>query len=106
MSNLECFHFLGGNSCLSLCSLLVSNLENPLHSKLGLPECLNHGLLRVNPVLQEGAREYVAQFKFTALVGEVDSQGGSRLTEPFFIPRASSNYSFMQNDEIRSLFIK
>jgi len=36
--------------------------------RLGIVECLNHGLVVPYPVLYEKQGEFVAQFKFTALI--------------------------------------
>jgi curved DNA binding protein len=65
-------------------------------AKLGLAECVSSGLLRVNPGISEKAGEFVAQTKFTFVVGH------GRITEAFPCQRAHSQW-VVQDEKIRAL---
>jgi len=63
--------------------------EDKKHLRFGLSELEKHGLIYPYPVLVEKAGDFVAQFKFTALVG---SAGAKRITE-HPLPYVSSEHA-------------
>eukprot|EP01111_Echinosteliopsis_oligospora_P009687 TRINITY_DN287_c0_g1_i1.p1 TRINITY_DN287_c0_g1~~TRINITY_DN287_c0_g1_i1.p1 ORF type:complete len:412 (-),score=146.16 TRINITY_DN287_c0_g1_i1:25-1260(-) len=68
------------------------------HVRFGLTECETHGLINAFPVVQERDGEYVAQFKYTALVG---TAGAVKLTG-HALPLVSSQYA-IDNPELKTL---
>ena len=68
--------------------------------KFGLKECIDAGLLRLSPPLQERTEEFVAQVRFTVAVGEAGNN--VRLSERFEPPYARSSFVF-QDDELAQL---
>lgn len=46
----------------------LRNFKDEKRAKLGIKECINHGLVDPYPVLYEKEGEFVAQFKFTAIL--------------------------------------
>jgi len=64
--------------------------EDEKKGRLGIVECVNHGLVSPYPVLYEKPGEYVAQFQFTALI--LPSQT-DRITSYPRLPFVKSQYS-------------
>lgn len=69
-------------------------------AKMGLVECLKHGLVEPFSVFWEKEGEYVAQFKFTLLLMP---NGGCRITEGPFDPEVIQSEYSIQDEEIKAL---
>lgn len=69
-------------------------------AKMGLVECLKHGLVEPFSVFWEKEGEYVAQFKFTLLLMP---NGGCRITEGPFDPEVFQSEYSIQDEEIKAL---
>lgn len=69
-------------------------------AKMGLVECLKHGLVEPFSVFWEKEGEYVAQFKFTLLLMP---NGGCRITEGPFDPEVIHSEYSIQDEEIKAL---
>jgi len=63
--------------------------EDEKKAKLGIVECVKHDLVHSYPVLFEKAGDYVAHFKFTALL----LPGGTSKLTSFPLPHVTSEYS-------------
>ncbi|KAL6062825.1 Proliferation-associated protein 2G4 [Balamuthia mandrillaris] len=68
-------------------------LEDERRAKLGITECLKHELLETYPVLYEKEGEYVAQFKFTALL--LPNQTMRLISHP--LPFVKSDFTIEDN---------
>jgi curved DNA binding protein len=68
------------------------------HAKFGMTELVNHGLVHTYPVLYEKDGEFIAQFKYTALVGP---DGAERVTE-HPLPYVQSQYA-VEDAELKAL---
>ncbi len=66
----------------------LRQIEDRNSARLGISECVNHGLLNPFPVLVEKAGELVAQFKATLLI----TPGGIQRITGFAPPMATSAY--------------
>ncbi|RIB04829.1 peptidase M24, structural domain-containing protein [Gigaspora rosea] len=79
----------------------LNSLENT-RDRLGIPECVTHGLLRPYYVLLENAGQaVVAQFKFTALVGT--NGNATRITSSLQLPYVYSEFSIPPETDIGKL---
>eukprot|EP01098_Paradermamoeba_levis_P016671 TRINITY_DN912_c0_g1_i1.p1 TRINITY_DN912_c0_g1~~TRINITY_DN912_c0_g1_i1.p1 ORF type:complete len:419 (-),score=189.21 TRINITY_DN912_c0_g1_i1:144-1346(-) len=74
-------------------------LEDEKRSKLGIVECLKHDLVFPYPVLFEKPNEFVAQFKFTALL----LPGGVQKLTAFDLPHVSSTFSLTDEEVLATL---
>lgn len=68
------------------------------HARFGMTELVNHGLVHPYPVLYEKEGEFIAQFKFTALVGP---DGATRITQ-HPLPYVQSQYA-VEDPELKGL---
>jgi len=68
-------------------------------AKLGIVECVNHDLVHPYPVLFEKAGEFIAQFKFTALI--LPSQ--THKLSSFQLPFVKSEYS-IEDPKLKGIF--
>ena len=90
---------------------VASSESSAVALKLGLPECLKHGLLVAHPEISESKDRAVAQFKFTVLVGsgngEVGNGSGSNQVicgiESFPIPFVHSVYDLEDDAKIQAI---
>lgn len=64
--------------------------EDEKKGRLGIVECVNHGLVSPYPVLYEKQGEYVAQFQFTALLLPTQTD---KITSYPRLPFVKSQYS-------------
>lgn len=74
--------------------------EDEKKAKMGVVECVKHGLLEPFNVLWEKEGEYVAQFKFTLLLMP---NGTSRITQGPFDPEIVQSEYSLQDDEIKAI---
>ncbi|XP_068688079.1 proliferation-associated protein 2G4-like [Montipora foliosa] len=78
----------------------LRSFEDEKKAKMGVVECVKHGLLEPFNVLWEKEGEYVAQFKFTLLLMP---NGPSRITEGPFDPEIIQSEYSIQDEEIKEI---
>lgn len=79
----------------------IRHLSDPRQTKLGIKECLNHGLLHPYPVLYERAEAVVAQAKGTVLLMP---NGSDVITESE--EQSVSSEKVLEDEEVKALLLQ
>lgn len=75
-------------------------LEDEKKARMGVVECQSHGLVEAFPVLWEKEGTFVAQYKYTAIIG---ANGTVRITNPPFDIELCKSELAIEDEEIKAL---
>eukprot|EP00124_Ichthyophonus_hoferi_P000790 Ihof_evm17s32 gene=Ihof_evmTU17s32 len=88
------------NSKFTAFPFTLRALEDETKARMGIVECVNHGLVQAFPMLVEAQGAAVAQVKFTVLVG---AKGTLRITDPSIDLSIIKSEHSIQDEEINAL---
>ncbi|XP_072047554.1 proliferation-associated protein 2G4-like [Amphiura filiformis] len=78
----------------------IRSFEDETKTKMGVVECVKHGLVEPYPVLYDKEGEFVAQFKYTVLLMP---NGPTRITQGPFDPNMFKSEYSVQDKELKAI---